>query len=199
TTLVSPLSSGNSTNGGRAFSPESSIAGTRCAYASNPTSDSRMSAMARLNTGNLVSSRGLSPETRARRISSLAAVTRGRPEVPDRPGGHDAARVDGAMAPVIVPLDVLEVDGVGDSGLPVQVAREARQVGVVDEPPQVALEVPVVHGVEADEGGEQAPVGLREGVAGEVAAPGQALVQPVQGLEQRQHRLLVGFLRGGEA
>ena len=63
----------------------------------------------------------------------------------------------------------------------------------------IALEVSVVHGVEAGEGREQADVGLGDRVAHQVAPTGEALRQPVESVEQVPVRTLVGDLGAGEA
>src|SRR3546814_9356889 len=48
------------------------------------------------------------------------------------------------MAAVVVVLDVVQVDGLGDARHLVEFARVVPQVGIVAESPQVALEVAVV-------------------------------------------------------
>lgn len=58
-----------------------------------------------------------------------------------RSHGHDTARVEGTMTAVIVPLDVLEVHGPGDAGHLIEAARVGPQVRVVDDAPDVALEM----------------------------------------------------------
>ena len=67
---------------------------------------------------------------------------------------------------------------------------------VVGDAPQVALEVPDVHGIEPHERGEQAPVGLGDAVAHEVAPGGQARVEPLERGEQVGERVVVRLLRG---
>src|SRR5215475_4839937 len=74
-----------------------------------------------------------------------------RPEIEDRAERHDSRRVHAAVAPVVVALDVIEVDRLGDAGVLVEVAGVRPEIRVVGEPAEVALEVVVVHGVEADE------------------------------------------------
>src|SRR3954469_2206714 len=64
-----------------------------------------------------------------------------RPEVLLGPLGDDPRRVDLLMGHVVVALDVVEVDRVGDARLLVEVAQVAREVLVIGDAPQVALEV----------------------------------------------------------
>jgi hypothetical protein len=46
------------------------------------------------------------------------------------------------VALIIVPLDVGKIDGRGDAGVLVKLAGVIPEVGIVDEPPQIAFEVP---------------------------------------------------------
>src|SRR5260370_1664751 len=71
-------------------------------------------------------------------------------------------------------------------------------MGIVDDPPQVALEVAVIDRVEANERGEQPPVRLRDVLADEVALAREPPLELVERTEHRAERLFVGFLRDGE-
>ena len=74
----------------------------------------------------------------------------------------DTGRIDVVVRHVIMPLDVVEVHGVGDAVGLIEVFEVAEEVRVVDDPPKVALEMTVVDSVEAYEGDEQAPVGFNK-------------------------------------
>ena len=74
--------------------------------------------------------------------------------------GDDAGRINVVVGDVIVPLDVVEVYGIGDAVGLIEVFEVTEEVGVVDNPPKVAFEMAVVDGVEAYEGNEQAPIGF---------------------------------------
>ena len=76
--------------------------------------------------------------------------------------GDDTGRIDIVVGDVVVPLDMVEVHGVGDAVGLIEVFEVAEEVGVVDDPPDVAFEMTVVDGVEAYEGDEQAPIGFDE-------------------------------------
>jgi hypothetical protein len=93
-------------------------------------------------------------------------------EVEDRTLRHYASRVDALVAAVVVLLDVLHIDCLRDAWSLVEVLQIAPQVRVVHDAPQVALEVAVVDGVEANERWKEAPVGLRYALATEVATGG---------------------------
>ena len=79
-----------------------------------------------------------------------------------RTEGDDAGRIDVVVGDVVMPLDMVEVHGVGDAVGLVEVFEVAEQVRVVDDPADVALEMAVVDGVEAYEGDEEAPIGFEE-------------------------------------
>src|SRR5690606_13147607 len=115
-----------------------------------------------------------------------------------RPQRHHAGRIDGAVALVIVALDVVHMHGTGDFRDRHHPGHEVAQGRVVGDLPQVALEVPVVDRVEAHQGGEQPDVRLGHAVTDQPPFPGQPGVQPVEGIEQWPHRVLVGALRGRE-
>src|SRR5690606_24096910 len=116
-----------------------------------------------------------------------------------RPLGNDAVGVDMPMAGVVVVLDVGKVHGLGYAGPLIELAQPVRQVRIVFDAPQVALEMAVVHRIEAHEGGKQTPVGLGEKFTGEIALFGETLLEPVQLREQLVERRLIGFAGRGEA
>jgi hypothetical protein len=72
------------------------------------------------------------------------------------------------MAAVIVPLDVIEVDGVDDPRHLVQLAKIVPKVWIVCDAPHIAFEVAVIDGIEANERGEQPPVGFRDPAIDEI-------------------------------
>ena len=76
--------------------------------------------------------------------------------------GNDTGWIDVVMGDVVMPLDMVEVHGVGDAVALIEVFEVAEEVGVVDDPSEVAFEMTVVDSVEAYEGDEQAPIGFDE-------------------------------------
>ena len=96
-------------------------------------------------------------------------------------------------------LDLLEVDGLAEAGGLEEVAGVAPERRHLGQPVAVALEVAVVDGVEARQGGEQPHVGLGDRPAHQVAAVGEALFEPVHRGPQPVVGLVVGLLRAGEA
>ena len=76
--------------------------------------------------------------------------------------GDDTGRIDVVVGDVVMPLDVVEVHGVGNAVDLTEIFEVAEEVGVVDNPPEVALEMAMVDGVEAYERDEQAPISFDE-------------------------------------
>src|SRR5271166_5470724 len=99
-----------------------------------------------------------------RALSEAAAIVRCL-EIEGRTERHDAGRIDLPVAGIIMPLDVGHVHGLGDAGHLIELAQVVRQIWIVDDPPQVALEVADIDGIETDQRGEQAPVPLGQAIA----------------------------------
>ena len=92
------------------------------------------------------------------------------------------------MAAVVVVLDVHHVHGVRNPRHLVELAEVAREVRVVGDSAQVALEVADVHRIEAYERGEEPPVGLRDAVPDEVALPGEPLFDCIESRKELAER-----------
>jgi hypothetical protein len=71
---------------------------------------------------------------------------------------------------VVVPLDVIEIHRPGDARCLIQVAEVALQIRIVDDPPEVAFEVPVIDRIEAHEGAEKPPVRFDECCAKQISS-----------------------------
>jgi len=100
---------------------------------------------------------------------------------------------------VVVPLDLVEVDGVAEPRGLEQVAGVRPQHRHLGELVAVALEVAVVDRVEPHQRREEADVCLGDRVAHQVATIGQPGLQPVHGDPQRVVGLDVRRLGAGEA
>src|SRR5262249_3912689 len=107
---------------------------------------------------------------------------------------NDPGWIDRAVALVIVPPDMLEIHRLGDAGPLIDVARKGGQIRIVAQPPDVALEVPDIDRVEADQCREQADIGFGQAVSEQEAPIGKAMLEPVQCVEQRHDGFLVGLL-----
>src|ERR1700683_3423238 len=101
-----------------------------------------------------------------------------------RPSRHNSGRIDAAVALVIMVLDVEEVDCLGDARQVVKLSQIAAQRRVVPYLAKIALEVPEIDRVEADQGGEQAPVRFRQSLAHEEALASESRLEPVERLAQ---------------
>jgi hypothetical protein len=120
-------------------------------------------------------------------------------EIEERVGRNNPGRINRAVALVIVSADMLEIHRRGDAGPLIDVAGIGRQVGIIGDAADVALEVPDINRVEVDQRGEQPDVGLGQVVAEQETAMGQVRLELVQRLEQRADRFLLGDLRDCEA
>ena len=65
---------------------------------------------------------------------------------------NDTGWIDVVVGDVVMPLDVVEVHGIGDAVGLIEVFEVAEEVGIVDDPPEVALEMAMVDGIEAHKG-----------------------------------------------
>ena len=122
-----------------------------------------------------------------------------RQDIGHWPDGRNGEGVDLGVAAGVVVLDVEEVGGVAEGGVvPVQVTHplvDGRVAGA--DVADVALEVLDVDGVEADDGGEEADVGLGRVRGGEeegCRGGGEGGFHAVERGEESVHIFGVGFL-----
>ena len=95
-------------------------------------------------------------------------------EVECRAYGNNARRVDVVVSKVVVALDVIEIDGLGDTRVLVEVQEIALQVRIIEDALDVTFEVAVIDRIEANERAEQAPVRLHDPMPEEIAVSGEA-------------------------
>ena len=126
------------------------------------------------------------------------AVMRCR-EVECRSNRDNPTRIQLAMAAVVVALDVIEIHSRGDARDLEEIAKVVREIWIVLDPAQIAFEVAVIDGVEADERREQTPIGFGDASANEITLTGERLLQAIERGEQVAERLFVGFLAGRKA
>src|SRR5450631_2316359 len=86
--------------------------------------------------------------SRVRLRKPLAIVSAAK--VLERANRHDARRIDLVLRNVIVALDMVEVHGAGDAFDLIEIAQITPQIGIIDDAPDIALEMPVIHRIEAD-------------------------------------------------
>ena len=82
---------------------------------------------------------------------------------------NDARRINFGVRHVIVTLDVIDVNRLGDSRVLIQVQQVPLQIGIIDNPSNVAFEVSVINDVEPDQGTEKPPIGFDDAIAKQVA------------------------------
>ncbi len=90
-------------------------------------------------------------------------------EILRRPLGHYPRRVDGLVTAVVVVFDVFEIHRLGNPWPLVNLPQPVRQVRIIGNASQVALEVAVIDRVESNQRREQADVRFGQVLAGQVA------------------------------
>ena len=88
-----------------------------------------------------------------------------RVEIQVGANGNNPGWIDGLMAFVIVVLDMLEVCRLPHAWPLIKLTREAPQIRVVGDAPDIALEVPMIDGIEADQRCEQPPIRFGDALA----------------------------------
>jgi len=77
-----------------------------------------------------------------------------------RPNRHDLGRIDIVVGVVVMPLNVIEIDGLGDSWLLIEILQITEKIWVIDNATNITFEMSVVNRIKAHKSYEQAPVGL---------------------------------------
>lgn len=95
------------------------------------------------------------------RSAETAAIVRQR-EINQRPDRNDPGWIDVAVTAIIVPFNVIEIEGIGDARYLIEIAQIIPEIWIVDDAAQITFEVTVVNGVEADQRGEKPPVRLSD-------------------------------------
>ena len=104
-----------------------------------------------------------------RPASQRFPAVRGQPAGQVRPLGHDPGGIDVGVHDVVVLLDLDEVDGIAETRRLEQVTRVGPQHRHLGQFASIALEMPVVHRIEAGQRGEQPHVCLGDGVSHQVS------------------------------
>ena len=80
-------------------------------------------------------------------------------------------------------LDVIEVDGLGYAWVLIQVHQIILQIWIIDDAPQIALEMSVIDHVEPDERAEKSPIGFHDPVVEKKTTLRQTLLQLIECLK----------------
>ncbi len=83
--------------------------------------------------------------------------------------GNDPGRINLRVRHIIMALDVVEVDRVGDAWLLIQIRQVALQIRVIDDAAQVALEMAVINHVEPDKRAKKSPVRFDDAIAEQIS------------------------------
>ena len=78
---------------------------------------------------------------------------------------HNPGRVDIGVSDIVVPLDMINIDGLGDPGLLVKIAKVGVEIRIVDDSANVALEVAMINRIEADKRAKQPPIRFNDAIA----------------------------------
>mmetsp|Transcript_6897 Transcript_6897/g.19443 ORF Transcript_6897/g.19443 Transcript_6897/m.19443 type:complete len:202 (-) Transcript_6897:636-1241(-) len=108
--------------------------------------------------------------------------------------GNDGVGVEGGVRTKVVLLDVLHVDGLLDLRHLIDLFHVLANVVVLVEEFFVRFEIDDIHIIKADEGHEQADVGLCQDVAGHILLLAENLLNPVKGGEQFVESCFIGTL-----
>jgi len=90
----------------------------------------------------------------------------------DNPG-----RIDVIVRVVVMPFDVVEVDGLGNPGLLIKISQVTVQVRVIDDAPDVAFEMSVVNRIKPNKRYEQTPIGFQRLRSKKKSPSGESIVQ----------------------
>ena len=112
-------------------------------------------------------------------------------EIHCRADGYDARRINLGVRHIVMTLDMIEIDGVGNASLLIQIHQIALQIWIVDDTAHVAFEMAVVDGVEANKRAKKSPVRLDNSAMKQVSAFRQTLFELIQSLKNSATRPLV--------
>src|ERR1700732_2621420 len=117
-----------------------------------------------------------------------------RIEIEIRPDGDNPRRINPRVTSVVVPFDVLKIDGRLNIRMAVQLLGVAPQRWVADNRPAVAFEVTEIDRVKTNERGEEANVGFRQITAQQKVPLRQASFQPLERIKDSLDRRIIAGL-----
>ena len=89
-------------------------------------------------------------------------------EVERWPERDDSGGINFGVRHVIMTLDMIEINRLGDTGLLIQVHQVTLEARVIDNTTDVAFEVTVIDNVKPDERAEKAPIGFDDAIVEQV-------------------------------
>lgn len=119
-------------------------------------------------------------------------------QIKHRTEGNNAGRINLRVRHIIMTLDVIEIDGISDARLLIQIHQITLQIWIVDDTVQVALEMAVIHGVEANKSAKKSPVCFDNAVPKQVSTFGQTLFELVERFKKSAARNLIRPLARSE-
>jgi hypothetical protein len=81
------------------------------------------------------------------------------------PKRHDPSGVNLFVRHVVVTLDVIDADGIGNSRLLIEVEQIALQIRVINNAAKVAFEMAMIDDIEANQCAKEPPIGFDDPLA----------------------------------
>src|SRR6516164_11539209 len=103
------------------------------------------------------------------------------------------------MGHIVVTLNVIKIDGLGDPIGLIQIPQIRKKIPVVGDPPNIAFEMPVIDRIEPNESHEKSQVCFQQRITEKVSLLLKPGFQGVECMEKQQHRLFVSLLGGSES
>jgi len=115
------------------------------------------------------------------------------------PEWNNPSRINFLVGHVVMTLDMVDADRLGDSRVLIEIEHVALQIRVIDDAPKIAFEMPVINYIEANERAKETPIGFDHPVAKQVSAFRQTLFHFIERIEKFFARNFVSPLAHGEA
>src|SRR5262249_2441870 len=119
-------------------------------------------------------------------------------QVEQRAERNDPGRIDLVVSYVVMTFDVVQIHGVGNARLLIEIAQIAIEVRVIDNPPEIAFEVAKIDGVKTNQRAKETPIGFDDSIPKQVTTGGQSLFKLVQRAKDRTSGFLISALACGK-
>ena len=86
-------------------------------------------------------------------------------EILHRAHRNNTRRIDVVVSKVVMTLDVIEVNDVGNSVELIQIAKVSKQIRVIHNPADIAFEMPVINRVKSDQRYKKSPIRFERKIA----------------------------------
>ena len=86
-------------------------------------------------------------------------------QINNRPERHDSGGINFLVGHVVMTLDVIDADRLGDSRVLIEIKQITLEIRIIDDAPKIAFEMPVINRIEANERAKETPIGFDQPVA----------------------------------